>query len=280
MKTVTKPSNKPRVLVCIPAYCCETQIVRVIAQFDEATQEHFDTVMVIDNRSPDDTVLRAVENGKTQLKKCNFIVQLNDENYGLGGSHKVAFRYAIENGFHHLVMLHGDDQADIRDLTPLLEQGVHKDVDSLLGARFMRGSRLAGYSWFRTFGNRVYNMLFSIVAANRIFDLGSGLNVYRLNAYRDFYYKSYPDDLTFNYVMLLASYHLKQTIRYFPISWREEDQVSNVRLFRQAFKVIVLLGGYFGGRGTFLARDLRIETRDSYTSHIVYQHDYTGKAPG
>jgi len=275
-----KPSNKSRVLVCIPAYCCEVQIVRVIAQFDQTTQGHFDTVMVIDNRSSDDTVRCAVEKGKMQFNKCSFIVQVNDENYGLGGSHKVAFRYAIENGFHYLVILHGDDQADIRDVTPLLEQGVHQDVDCLLGARFMRGSRLAGYSWFRTFGNRVYNMLFSIVAANRIFDLGSGLNVYRLSAYRDFHYKSYPDDLTFNYVMLLASYHLKQAIRYFPISWREEDQASNVRLFRQAFKVLGLLGGYFAGRGAFLARDLRTRKHDSYTSSIVYQHHQPENTPG
>ncbi|RBL65436.1 glycosyltransferase family 2 protein, partial [Pseudomonas sp. MWU13-2625] len=150
----------------------------------------------------------------------------NDDNYGLGGSHKAAFRYAVEQEFDYIVVLHGDDQADIRDLIPQLEAGIGRADDCLLGARFMRGSQLKGYSWFRTFGNRVYNSLFSLITMRAIYDLGSGLNLYRVAAYRDFYYKSFPDDLTFNYVMLLASYHRKQVVRFFPISWREEDQIS------------------------------------------------------
>ncbi|MCQ2031181.1 glycosyltransferase family 2 protein, partial [Stutzerimonas zhaodongensis] len=225
---------KSKILVFIPAYRCENQIIRVINQFDDRVQALVDTVMVVDNRSPDSTLEKAIECGRSVLHNCNFIAWINDDNYGLGGSHKAAFRYAIEHGFDHLVVLHGDDQADIRDLIPLLEEGVHLDVDCLLGARFMRGSQLKGYSWFRTYGNRLYNALFSAVALRAIYDLGSGLNIYRLVGYRDFYYKSFPDDLTFNYVMLMASYHRKQIVRFFPITWREEDQISNVKLFRQA----------------------------------------------
>ncbi len=262
-----------RILVFIPTYRCEAQITRVIEQFDERVQTWVDTVMVVDNRSPDRTLEAAIERGKTVLKACNFIAWRNDDNYGLGGSHKAAFRYAVEQGFDYLVVLHGDDQADIRDLIPQLEAGAHQDVDCLLGARFMRGSQLKGYSWFRTFGNHVYNALFSLVALRAIHDLGSGLNLYRLAAYRDFYYKPFPDDLTFNYVMLLASYHRRQTVRFFPISWREEDQISNVKLFRQAFKVLGLLAGYGLRRGAFLATDLRARAFEAYSGQIQHRQD-------
>jgi hypothetical protein len=132
-----------------------------------------------------------------------------------GRVHKAAFHYANEHGFDYLVVLHGDDQADIRDLMPLLKEGRHRDADCLLGARFMRGSQLKGYSWFRTFGNRLYNQFFSLATLRAVKDLGSGLNLYRLAAFREFYYKTFPDDLTFNYVMLLASYHRRQTIDSF-----------------------------------------------------------------
>jgi glycosyltransferase involved in cell wall biosynthesis len=262
----------PRILVFIPAYRCETQIVRVIDQFDERVQSFIDTVIVVDNRSSDQTLEAAIERGREHLTKCNFIAWRNNENYGLGGSHKAAFRYALEQGFDYLVVLHGDDQADIRDLISQLEAGVHTQVDCLLGARFMRGSRLKGYSRFRTFGNHVYNALFSLAALRVIHDLGSGLNLYRLATFRDFYYKPFPDDLTFNYVMLLASYHRKQVVRFFPISWREEDQVSNVKLFRQAFKVLGLLAGYFFLRSTYLAGEMRGKTFDSYGGEIQYCH--------
>jgi len=263
---------RPRILVFIPAYRCEAQITRVIDQFDARVSSWIDTVLVVDNRSPDNTLEAAIARGREKVTGCNFIAWRNNDNYGLGGSHKAAFRYAIEQGFDYLVVLHGDDQADIHDLIPQLEAGAHAQADCLLGARFMPGSRLKGYSWFRTFGNRVYNALFSLVAMRRIYDLGSGLNMYRLAAFRDFYYKPFPDDLTFNYAMLLASYDRRQQVRFFPISWREDDQVSNVRLFRQAFKVLGILGGYFLRRGRFLATDMRAKPFEAYTGQIQHRH--------
>lgn len=267
--------TKPRILVFIPAYRCAAQVVRVLDQFDDRVQQWVDTVMVVDNRSPDDTLDAAVRRARERLHTSRFIAWRNDDNYGLGGSHKAAFRYAVEQGFDYLVVLHGDDQADIRDLLPHLAAGTWRDVDCLLGARFMPGSRLQGYSLVRTLGNRVYNALFSGVALRRIYDLGSGLNMYRLAAYRDFYYKGFPDDLTFNYVMLLGSYHARQRVRFFPISWREEDQVSNVRLFRQAFKVLGLLGGFLVRRGAFLRTDLRARAHERYTGQVVASQDVT-----
>lgn len=261
----------------IPAYRCAPQIGRVLSQFNDEVQKWVDTVMVVDNRSPDDTSDKAIEKGREQLKHCQFIVWKNADNYGLGGSHKVAFRYAVQNGYDYLIVLHGDDQADIRDLVPYLEQGKHLENDCFLGARFMPGSKLAGYSAFRTFGNRVYNWLFSIAALHRIYDLGSGLNMYKLTKFQDFYYKKFPDDLTFNYVMLLGSYNKKQTVRFFPITWREDDQVSNVRLFRQAFKVLRLLGSYFFMRSAFLKKEMRNVYHEDYTGEIVYKNTVSDK---
>ena len=41
-------------------------------------------------------------------------------------------------------ILVAEDQADIRDLLPQLESGAYLGADCLLGARFMRGSRVVG----------------------------------------------------------------------------------------------------------------------------------------
>ena len=264
---------KQKILVFIPTYRCEAQVCRVIDQFDSIVQPWVDTIMVVDNQSPDQTLEVAIERGKAVLKNYNFIAWCNEKNYGLGGSHKAAFSYAIEHGFDYLVILHGDDQADIHDLLPQLEAGTHLQVDCLLGARFMPDSQLKGYSWFRTFGNRVYNALFSLALRRVIYDLGSGLNLYRLETFQEFYFKTFPDDLTFNYVMLLASYHHKQKVCFFPISWREEDQRSNVKLFQQALKVLGLLSEYILKERQFVSSELRVRAFDSYTGKIVYRHD-------
>lgn len=44
-----------RILVFIPAYNCAKQITRVLAQFD-GIERHFAEVLVVDNRSPDNTL--------------------------------------------------------------------------------------------------------------------------------------------------------------------------------------------------------------------------------
>ena len=265
----TRPVAK--ILVFIPAYRCERQVTRVLDQFDDTVQRWIDTVLLIDNRSPDGTLAAAIEKGRERFRQCRFIAWLNNDRYGLGGSHKVAFRYALEHGFDYLIVLHGDDQACIHDIVPKLACGAHTQVDCLLGARFMRGSALQGYSPLRAFGNRVYNALFSVAVGRRVHDLGSGLNLYRVAAFTSGHHTAFPDDLTFNYAMLLASCHLKQRMAFFPITWREADQVSNVRLVRQAVRVLGLLMRFVVWRGTFLAAEMRANPRTEYTGQVIYE---------
>jgi glycosyltransferase involved in cell wall biosynthesis len=259
-----------KIIVFIPVFRCEAQIKRVLSQFDATVQELIDTVFIVDNRSPDDTLSNGINFGSQILTKSNFVVWQNKYNYGLGGSHKVAFRYATEHNFDYLIVLHGDDQADIRDIIPFLKMQDFAAYDCLLGARFMDGSHLSGYSWLRTFGNQFYNLLFSLVLGKRVKDLGSGLNLYKVSTFKNFYYKLFPDDLTFNYVMLVASYTRKHKILYFPISWREEDQISNVRLFRQAIKVLRLLTSYALSKTLFLQAEMREHSIDLYTGETVF----------
>jgi len=62
--------------------------------------------------------------------------------------------HALDNSFDYLIVLYGDDQGDLADILPYLRDGSYRDADALLGARFMKGSRLVGYSAVRTLGNR------------------------------------------------------------------------------------------------------------------------------
>ena len=83
-----------------------------------------------------------------------------------------------------------------------------------------------------------------MVVHKRIYDLGSGLNMYKTNSLKSKYYFKFPDRLTFNYCMVLAIHYYKQNVKFFPISWRESDQTSNVKLMSQAFNVLGMLGKY------------------------------------
>lgn len=260
-----------KILVAIPAYNCENQIVRVLNQFKTNIQKFIETVIVIDNQSSDKTLINAIKIGKKNFKKCNFLVLRNLKNFGLGGSHKVAFNYAIKNKFDYVTILHGDDQGSFDDLYLIFKKNNHVNFDCLLGSRFMKGSRLEGYSFIRILGNIIYNRIFSFGANYKINDLGSGLNLYRVKTLKNKYFTKFPDDLTFNYVMILASIYFKQKIKFFPISWRDEDQISNVRLFKQAFKVLLILFNFIADKYNFLRSDMRSLKFKSYNSKIIYR---------
>lgn len=258
---------KEKMMLFIPAYNCEKQIIRVLKQLDEEVLPYFEEILVVNNRSTDDTektVLAYLEENPTLPIK----LMRNDENYGLGGSQKMAFHYAVDHGYDYVCMLHGDDQGDIHDFIPMLEKNIHKKHDCVLGARFMRGSRLKGYSAFRTFGNIVYDFIFAFITRQRIFDLGSGLNLYSTKMLADGFFEKFPDNLMFNYVMILASHYYKHDIIFYPVSWREEDQVSNVKMVNQAITVLKMAFSYLFNK-EIIKQEYREVVREGYTSQQI-----------
>ncbi len=251
------------ILLFIPSYNCEKQIVRVLRQLDDTVRSHFGEIIVVNNRSTDGTEIAALSEIK-RIGDPRIKLLRNRENYGLGGSHKLAFDYAVEQSHEYVAVLHGDDQGQVRDLVTYIDRGTHRDVDCLLGARFHPASCLVGYSIVRKLGNRVFNTLFSLVARRRLYDLGAGLNLYRTKILKDRFYKGFPDDLTFNYCMILAHCHYGHRIEYVPIEWREDDQISNVRLFRQAFRSLGLLARFAVSPKRFTNADHRLIQYDAY----------------
>ena len=132
----------------------------------------------------------------------------------------------------------------------------------------MPGSKLTGYSLTRTLGNIVYNFLFAFVTRKRIYDLGSGLNMYSTAMLRDGFYEKFPDNLMFNYAMILASEYYGHDIRFYPVSWREDDQVSNVKLFDQAVKVLKMLKAYYDDP-TAIETEYRDKPIDAYEADTI-----------
>jgi glycosyltransferase involved in cell wall biosynthesis len=260
-----------RILVFVPMYQCERQIPLVIARIGRHLGGRVEAVLVVDNGSRD----RSRERAAAALARLDIPATLvrNEGNFNLGGSHKVAFAHARDHGFDWVVVVHGDDQADPADLVPWLDGGaLHDGVDAVLGARFGRGSRRSGYAWHRTLGNLAFNALYSAVCGVRVRDLGSGLNAFRVGWLRTHAWANLADDLTFNIHLLLRLVHDRARVRFLPISWREEGQVSNVRLVRQTARTFAIAWGYLWGGGAYLARGHAGLAPEAYRSRVEYRN--------
>jgi glycosyltransferase involved in cell wall biosynthesis len=230
--------NGAKILLAIPCYNCEKQITRVLSAID-ASKVAVHEIWVVDNGSIDSTV-SAAESAKKYLPNLRIFV--NTENISLGGTHKVVFQQAISNGFTHVVILHGDDQASTHEIQGLVTASISSGGKSVLGSRVMTGSQLQGYDIKRIVGNRALNFIYSIFARRNLTDLGSGLNLFRVGDLSSETYLQFGNTLSFNYELILDLVRRRVPFIYFPISWREEDQTSNARnlkIFSEAIRILV-----------------------------------------
>lgn len=260
---------KENILVFIPMYNCENQIARVLSRFTPDVRKKFTEILVVDNRSKDQSI-RAAREALEKLDGIKTTLVQNDMNFSLGGSHKVAFNYALTKGYDYLAVLHGDDQGQIDDLVRLLDENKHHEVDALLGSRFHRGSRLVGYSRLRTLGNILFNMGCSLILRAKITDMGSGLNLYHRNSFKDQRYLFFNNNLTFNVQLLFYQIHTKQRVVFFPITWSEEDQVSNAKVMKQGLIILKLLAQYLFAKNKLFPQMENEFSTTTYSYHTIF----------
>ena len=226
--------------VAIPAFNCAAQIGRVLTELDSVLTAYpqIEAVFLIENRSTDQTLKSAIQSTETLINRKRFEIYQNPENFGLGGTHKVALSLCKARSFTHLIILHGDHQATALDIPSLL-QGMKQNPQShVLGSRFTDLKRLSGYSLLRTFGNLSLNFFYSAATGKRISDLGSGLNIFNVESLDERIYQQFDNSFTFNMDLLLYLVRAKIPFCYVPISWSTSDQVSNAKTFSVGMKTV------------------------------------------
>ena len=257
----------PRILLFVPVYNCENKIVNVIESISSI--KYIDRVIFVDNGSIDSTREKILDNFYLLNNTEAFLLH-NKSNYNLGGSHKVAFNYLIENNFDYIIVLHGDDQGNISDIDELIASTEYKKYDCLLGSRFSKSSKLLNYSFVRILGNRIFNLLSSFILKKKITDLGAGLNMFSRKFIESIPYWNYPDDIYFNYFVTYAIFSdAKFKSRYFSISWSEDDQKSNVKYYNITISYVKLNILYLIQRKKFIRmyRDLNYNMKNVNNYH-------------
>jgi len=240
------PTTNPteRILVFVPAYRCATQVRRVIRQLDSDTalMAAVDGIFIVDNCSPDDTFEAVKQLISSSLHRDKFTAIRNTSNLGLGGSHKIAFRYAREQSFHTVAVIHGDDQAKTTDLLTLIHFAkANPHLAAVLGSRFLPASHLVRYSMIRTLGNWALNLTYSALTLRWISDLGAGLNLYRVTDLDDSALNGFSDSYLFTMDHLLHLVRVRAHFSFFPITWRHQDEISNIRSVEVALKALLVV---------------------------------------
>ena len=93
--------------------------------------------------------------------------------------------------------------------------------------------------------------------------------MYSVKILKNEYYKKFPDTLYFNNCMLLASYYYKHNLLFYPISWKEEDQVSNNKLIKFSISLLKMLKNYKKDSQKYITSEMREKIIDEYKTDIV-----------
>ena len=234
-----------KIILAIPCYNCEKQIHRVLKSLSIDLCSEVYKVIIIDNCSTDNTLNSIKETVKSLDDEIKNKIELyqNLENYGLGGSFKTITEFSYAESSNYLAVLHGDDQGNIEDLLKIIRTDdiQQSKVDCVFGSRFMKDSKLIGYSKTRKYGNQFINLIFSIFTGKRIYDIGSGLNIYKTSSLPLEVIRNWPNHIAFDVNILLNYIKKKSPITFFPITWREYDQTSNAKNINTALLVLGML---------------------------------------
>jgi glycosyltransferase involved in cell wall biosynthesis len=182
-------ANK-RVVVVMPAYNAETTIAKTCREV--ADQGIVDTIIVVDDRSSDQTVAlaRAID---------HVIVHEHPRNRGYGGNQKTCYRLAIEHGADIVIMVHPDYQYTpklLPAMAGLVSSGLYECV---LGSRILGGRALAGgMPLWRYVANRFLTLIGNLLLGTKLSEFHTGYRAYSRELLQRLPLDANSDDFVFD----------------------------------------------------------------------------------
>src|SRR5438270_3264905 len=125
-----------RLLIFIVANNAEATIEKVLHRIPQALRNSDTEVLIIDDDSSDNTFARGI-GYQQRNSEFKIIVLRTPENQGYGGNQKLGYRYAIDNGFDIVALLHGDGKYAPEKLPALLKPVIEGRTDAVLGSRLI-----------------------------------------------------------------------------------------------------------------------------------------------
>lgn len=171
-----------KAIVIIPAYNESGNIEKTVNDIMNNT-ESFDYIIVNDC-STDDTL---------EVCRKNHFSYLNlPINLGIGGAVQAGYRYAYYHGYDYAVQFDGDGQHDAKYLEDMLTMMREKDLDMLIGSRFIdrEGFQSSG---IRRVGIKYFTHLIKVLTRKKITDPTSGMRMINRKLLKEFTF-SYPKD--------------------------------------------------------------------------------------
>lgn len=200
--------TESKIAIFIPAYNAAYTLPRVIDRIPQDLKDKVQKIFVVDNASPDNTYLIAIGYRETKgLDKLEVV--RNETNRGYGGSQKRAYRYAIDNGFDIVVMLHGDAQYAPEKIPYLLEPLEKGEADMVFGSRMAGLPLKGGMPLYKFLGNKFLTGIQNFILGQHLTEYHSGFRLFHCDALKKIPFEKCADDYHFDTDIILQ-FHIKK----------------------------------------------------------------------
>lgn len=234
---------KKRVLIFIVAYHAESTIADVLRRIPAGLNAEYDVdVLIIDDSSRDLTFARSHETIQQAGLPFDVRVLFNPVNQGYGGNQKIGYRYAIDNGYDYVALLHGDGQYAPECLPDLIGAFAKGDPAAVFGSRMLTagGARQGGMPLYKYVGNKILTWTQNTLLRSRLSEFHSGYRVYSTEALKSVPFERNSNDFHFDTeIIIQLMFFARREIRELPIPTYYGDEICRVNGIAYAANVVL-----------------------------------------
>ncbi len=172
-----------KILVIIPAYNEESNILKVITQLKEHLPDA--NLLVVNDGSTDNTLKIAKDSNLA------YIINLK-QNLGIGGAVQTGFKFALKYNYDIALQFDGDGQHNYMEISKLTSPILGNKADVVIGSRFLDKNGFQS-TFTRRIGIKIFEIINSIIIRQKISDNTSGFRAYNRSAI-EFLASNYPQD--------------------------------------------------------------------------------------
>jgi len=233
---------KQKLLLFVVAYNAEDFIESVLGRIPEGVlkSDRYDTeILIVDDESKDRTLERA-EAFRKQRQDLKITVMSNERNRGYGGNQKVGYRYAVENGFDAVVLLHGDGQYPPEFIPEMIAPLLAGRADAVLGSRLINrwGALKGGMPVYKWIGNQILTALQNLILGSRLSEFHTGYRAYGVPALASIPLSHNSDYFDFDTDILIQLLDTGKRIEEIPIPTYYGSEVSRVNGLRYGWLIL------------------------------------------
>ena len=231
-----------RVLIFIVAYNAETTIEKVLRRIPATLHQSNVEVLAIDDSSRDNTFRNGLRYQESQ-PTLKVTILRTPENQGYGGNQKLGYRYAIDNNFDIVALVHGDGQYAPEELPVLLEPLLAGEADAVFGSRMInkRAARDGGMPFYKWIGNQVLTSFQNWTLGTGFSEFHSGYRLYATRALAQIPFEKNTHDFHFDTEIIIQFVLKKLRITELPIPTYYGTEICHVNGLKYAWDICLTM---------------------------------------